>query len=139
MGPPVVHREATRGIVNVDQIRRVPVVILTLVIPDPPPTRTHPGRAADRYSPDAGPLARAGEALRRTNPGAFPLVFRETHVVFGKTIPDVDPLGYRPDHAIYEVLEDVGIVTEGDRGYSTRDDQNPSADFYVVTFTLQDP
>ena len=71
-------------------------MILTLVIPDPPPTRTHPGRAADRNSPDAGPLARAGEALRSAHPGAFPLVFRETHVVFGKTIPDVDWLGISP-------------------------------------------
>ena len=114
-------------------------MILTLVVPDPPPTRAHPGRAADRYSPHAGPLARAGEALRRANPDAFPLVFRETHVVFGTTIPDVDPLGYQPDHAIYEVLQDVGIVSEDDRGYSTRDDRDPSADFYVVTFTLEDP
>jgi hypothetical protein len=114
-------------------------VILTLVLPDPPPTRTHPGRAADRDSPDAGPLARAGEALRKAEPGAFPLMFRETHVVFGKTIPDVQPLGYGPDNAIYEVLNDVGIVIEDDRGYSFLDDQDPSADFYVVTFTLQDP
>jgi hypothetical protein len=66
-------------------------------------------------------------------------VFRETHVVYGKTIPDVAGLGYSPDHAIYEVLNDVGVVIEDDRGYSTRDDQDSSAGFYVVTLTLEDP
>lgn len=112
-------------------------MILTLVVPDPPPTREHPGRAADRDSPNAQALVSAAEALIRANPGVFPLVFSRIDVVFGKTLPDVDPLGYQPDHPIYEVLQDVGLVIEPE-GWSNRNEQDPSADFYVVTFTLED-
>lgn len=112
-------------------------MILTLVVPDPPPTREHPGRAADRDSPNAQALVSAAEALIRANPGVFPLVFSRIDVVFGKTLPDVDPLGYQPDHPIYEVLQDVGLVIEPE-SWSNRNEQDPSADFYVVTFTLED-
>jgi hypothetical protein len=112
-------------------------VLLTLVVLDPPPTRADPGRAADRHSPNAEPLVRAGEALRNANPNVFPRVFNEIHIVFGKTLPDVDPLGYQPEHAIYEVLQDVGVVTEPD-GWSSRSEQDSSADFYVVSLLLED-
>jgi hypothetical protein len=53
-------------------------------------------------------------------------------VVYGKTIPDVDPLGYQPEHAILEVLTDVGAVVDGETGW-VADSQDSSADFYVVT------
>ena len=52
----------------------------------------------------------AGEAIIQPNPGVFPRVFTTIEVVFGKTMPDVDPLGYQPDHPIYEVLQAVGVV-----------------------------
>ena len=68
-----------------------------------------------------------------SDPDAFPLRFAHIVVVFGKTLPDVDPLGYQPDHAIYEVLTDVGAVVEPE-GWSTRSSQDPSSDFYIVTF-----
>jgi hypothetical protein len=109
-------------------------VILTLVVPDPPPTREHPGRAADRDSPNAQALISAADALIKANPGVFPLAFSRIDVVFGKTLPDVDPLGYQPDHPIYEVLH---LVIEPE-GWSNRNEQDPSVDFYVVTFTLED-
>jgi hypothetical protein len=112
-------------------------VILTFVVPDPPPIRATPGRSADRDSPNAEPLLSAAEALLKAEPDRFPLVFSEISVVFGKTMPDVDPLGYQPDHPIYEVLQDVGVVIEPE-SWSTRSDQNPLADFYVVTFVLED-
>ncbi len=112
-------------------------MILTLVVPDPPPTREHPGRAAERNSPDAGPLVRAGEAVIRANPGVFPRVFSTIEVAFGKTMPEVDPLGYQPDHPIYEVLQDIGVVVEPE-AWSSRNTQDRSADFYVVTFALDD-
>lgn len=112
-------------------------MLLTLVVPDPPPTRTHPGRSADRDSPNATALVRAAEALRNAQPDIFPLVFSEIQVMFGKTLPDVDALGYQPDDPIYEVLGDVGVVNEPS-GWSSKDNQDPSADFYVVTFVLED-
>jgi hypothetical protein len=84
-------------------------MILTLVVPDPPPLRAHPGRAADRHSPNAGPLVSAAEALPRASVGSFPLVFGDIRVVFGETLPDVDSLGYQPDHPVSEVLQDVGM------------------------------
>jgi hypothetical protein len=112
-------------------------MILTLVVPDPPPTRAHPGRAAERGSPNADALVHAGEALSQANPGVFPRVFSTIEVVFGKTMPDVDPLGYQPDHPIYEVLQDIGVVIEPE-SWSSRSRQDASADFYVVTFTLED-
>jgi hypothetical protein len=111
-------------------------VILALVVPDPPPTRTHTGRAADRNSPNAMPLARAGEEMVRANPGVFPRTFNEITVVFGKTLPD--PAGYNAEDAIYEVLEDVGLLWDPE-SFSARRSQDPSADLYVVTFTLDDP
>jgi hypothetical protein len=112
-------------------------VILTLVVPDPPPTRASPGRSADRDSPNAEPLVRAAEALLDAEPNRFPLVFSEINVTFGKTMPDVDPLGYQPDHPIYEVLQDLGVVIEPE-GWSSQNEQNPTADFYVLTFVLDD-
>jgi hypothetical protein len=111
-------------------------VILALVVPDPPPTRTHPGRAADRSSPNAMPLARAGEAMVRANPGFFPRTFNEITVVFGTTLPD--PPGYNAEDAIYEVLEDVGLLWDPESFSSSRS-QDRSADIYVVTLTLDDP
>ena len=87
-------------------------MILTLVLPDPPPVRTTPGRSADRDSPNAGPLVRAAQALRNAHPDLFPRVFSEIQVTFGRTLPDVDPLGYQPDHPIYETLQAVGVVIE---------------------------
>ncbi len=106
---------------------------VTFVVPDPPPTRTHPGRSADRNSPNAQALARAGAALVASDPPAFPLTFAGLTVVFGKTIPDVDPLGYQPEHSIIEVLTEVGAVLDPG-AYWTRSSQDASADFYVVTF-----
>src|SRR3954470_17731730 len=85
---------------------------LILVIPDPPPIRIHPGQSADRASPNAEPLVRAATALLDAHPDTFPRVFRDIRVRFGRTMPDVDPLGYQPDHPIYEILQDVGVVIE---------------------------
>jgi hypothetical protein len=59
-------------------------------------------------------------------------------VVFGKTLPDVDPLGYQPDHPIYEVLQDAGVVVEPGGWSGSSDMQDRTAAFYVVTFTLHD-
>jgi hypothetical protein len=112
-------------------------VVLTLVVPDPPPTRSHPGRSADRNSPNALPLVRAGEAVLRADPDSFPRVFTSIFVAFGKTLPDADPIGYQPEHAIYEVLQDIRLVIEPE-GWSSNHSHDPSADFYVVTFTLRD-
>ena len=109
-------------------------MVVTFVVPDPPPTRTRPGRSADRHSPNAGPLARAGEALVRSDPATFPITFAGMVVVFGRTKPEVE--GYEPDHAIYEVLQDVGAVVEPE-GWWTRTSQDSSSEFYVVTFTTE--
>lgn len=87
---------------------------VTLVVPDPPPTRTIPTHSADQLSPNAEPLARAGEALVASEPAAFPLRVAGTIIVFGKTMPDVDPLGYQPWQPILEVLTDVGAVVDGE-------------------------
>ena len=111
---------------------------VTLVVPDPPPTRTTPGHAADQRSPNAEPLARAGEALVASEPAAFPLRVAGLTVVFGKTIPDVDPLGYQAGHAILEVLTDVGVVVDGETGWIA-DSQDPLADFFVVTLDTGSP
>jgi hypothetical protein len=107
---------------------------VTLVVPDPPPTRTHPGRSADERSPNAQPLVRAGEALVASEPAAFPLRVAGLIVVFGRTMPDVDPLGYQSWHPILEVLTEVGAVVDGEAEW-VADSQDPSADFYVVTLS----
>src|SRR4051812_1676733 len=110
-------------------------MIISLTVPDPPPTRERTGRAADRGSPNAGPLVRAAEAMVEANPGLFPLTFSSYRIVFGKTRPEVD--GYEPHHAIYEVLQDVGLVIEPESWYAD-EGQDPSADFYVATYALAD-
>ena len=112
-------------------------MLLTLVVPDPPPTRADPGRSADRHSPNASNLVRAASALLAAHPEVFPLRFSRIEVRFGRTMPDTDPLGYPPDHAIYEVLQDVGVVIEPE-GWSSRNTQDESADYYNITFTLGD-
>jgi hypothetical protein len=111
---------------------------VTLVVPDPPPMRASPGNSADRRSPNAQPLARAGEALVSSDPTAFPLRVAGTTVVFGKTMPEVDPLGYQSWQPILEVLTDVGAVVDGETGW-VLDFHDPSADFYVVTLETGSP
>jgi hypothetical protein len=59
-------------------------------------------------------------------------------VVFGKTMPDVDPLGYQSWQPILEVLTDVGAVVDGENGW-VLDSHDPSADFYVVTLETGSP
>src|SRR4029450_8449565 len=110
-------------------------MILTLVVPDPPPTRTIAGRSADRESPNAIALARAGEAGVRGNPEGFPRPFNDIALACGKTLPDPD--GYNVEDAIYVVLEDVGLLTDPE-SFSMSRSQDASADFYVVTLTLDD-
>jgi hypothetical protein len=109
---------------------------VTLVVPDPPPTRTHAGRSADRNSPNANPLAQAGIALVASAPASFPLTFAGMTVVFGRTIPDVDPLAYHPEDVIIEVLIDVGALVDPEAWWA-RTSQEESADFYVVTFQTE--
>jgi hypothetical protein len=121
-------KEPSPGIVDVSMSK------VTLVVPDPPPTRTHPGRSADRNSPNAQDLARA--ALVASGPPAFPLTFAGLTLVFGRTIPDVDPLGYQPQDPIIEVLAEVGAVRDPEAYWSSFS-QDASADFYVVTFETE--
>jgi hypothetical protein len=110
---------------------------ITFVVPDPPPMRTHPGRSADRNSPHAGPLARAGEAAVSAHPDAFPFTFAGMTVRYGRTKWDVDPPGYQPDHPIFEVLGDVGAVIDPSHWWGG-ESQDPDSDFYIVTFTSED-
>src|SRR3954471_21218028 len=110
---------------------------LILAIPDPPPLRIHPGQSADRESPNAEPLVSAATALLKAHPDVFPRVFREIRVRFGRTMPDVDPLGYQPEHPIYEILQNVGVVVEPE-SWSSMNSQDVTSDHYVVTFTLED-
>ena len=111
---------------------------MTFVVPDPPPLREHPGRAAGRGSPHATALTRAGEAARRAQPDVFPFEFTGMTVWYGRTVWNVDILGYQPDHAILEVLAHVGAVSDPD-AYWSYDAQDTDADYYVVTFTSEDP
>jgi hypothetical protein len=59
-------------------------------------------------------------------------------VRFGRTMWNVDPLGYQPDHPLYEVLCDVGAICDPD-GWWSYTDQDPDGDFYVVTFVSEEP
>jgi hypothetical protein len=111
---------------------------LTFVVPDPPPLRGHPGRGAGIESPHATPLTRAGRAAVAANPDAFPFQFDGMIVKYGRTVWNVDPLGYQPDHSILEVLAVAGAVWDPD-AYWSYDSQDRDADYYVVTFTSEDP
>jgi hypothetical protein len=102
-----------------------------LVVSDPPPARAQPSRAADRDSPNALPLVRAGEALLRASQEAYPRLFEGFEVVFGRTIPDVEELGYSAEQAIIEVLSDVGVLTEPE-GWWMRREQDRDSDFYSI-------
>src|SRR5204862_5580849 len=85
---------------------------ITFVVPDPPPIREHRGRGAGRDSPHAGPLVEAAKALVAEDPDAFPWQFSGMTVRFGRTMWNVDPLGYQPDHPLCEVLCDVGAICD---------------------------
>jgi hypothetical protein len=106
---------------------------LTLVVPDPPPIREHPGRSADRRSPHAASLAAAGQsALEAEGHGAFAI--EGMVVLFGQTMWDTRAFGYDPAMVLVEVLTDVGAIWETG-GWWSYMAQDPGADFYVVTFT----
>jgi hypothetical protein len=82
-----------------------------LSVDGPPPDRAHPGRCADRHSPNAEPLARAAEELIANATETLPLrdPFGIT-VVFGKTKPDYE--NYDSIDPIIEVLADVGLIED---------------------------
>ena len=106
------------------------------MVPDPPPLREHPGRAAGIDSPHASPLTRAGRAAVAANPDDFPFEFDGMIVRYGRTVWNVDPLGYQPDHSILEVLAATGAVWDPE-GWWTAESQDPDADYYIVTFTSE--
>jgi hypothetical protein len=110
---------------------------IAFVVPDPPPLRDHPGRSADRRSPHAQPLVDAAEALMAEDPDTFPWTFSGMTVRFGRTMWNVDPLGYQPDSPLYEVLCDVGAICEPG-GWWSQTSQYSDGDFYVVTFVSQE-
>ena len=84
---------------------------ITLAVPGPPPLRTNPGRCADRFSPNAGPLARAGRDLVERSPDRFPIQGGlGVTVVFGVRPPVIE--GYDVVTAIEEVLVDVGVLAD---------------------------
>ena len=58
-------------------------------------------------------------------------------VRYGRTVWNVDPLGYQPDHSILEVLAATGAVWDPDAWW-TAESQDPNADYYVVTFTSEE-
>lgn len=110
-----------------------PLMRVRLSINGPPPDRTHPGRSADRDSPNAGPLARAAEEFIAQAPEAFPVrdPFGIT-VVFGKTKPGFE--GYGSIDPITEVLADVGMIEDERLGDWERELQDPDAgEKYTVT------
>jgi len=71
------------------------------------------------------------------DPDAFPWQFSGMTVRFGRTMWNVDPLGYQPDHPLIEVLCHVGAICDSG-GWWSYTSQDPDADFYVVTFLSQE-
>jgi hypothetical protein len=110
---------------------------ITLVIPDPPPFREHPGRSAGRDSPNADLLVDAAEALMAEDPEGFPWQFSGMTTRFGQRMWNTDPLGYQPDSPIYEVLCDAGAICDPG-GWWSYTSQDPEAFFYVVTFVSEE-
>ena len=58
-------------------------------------------------------------------------------VRYGRTVWDVDPLGYQPSHSILEVVVATGAVWDPGAWW-TAESQDSDADVYVVTFTSED-
>ena len=110
---------------------------VSFVVPDPPPLREDPGRGAGIESPYAKPLVAAARATVGADPDAFPFQFQGMVVRYGRTVWNVNPLGYQPDHSILEVLVGAGAVWDPSAWW-TRSSQDPTSDYYVVTFTTGD-
>jgi hypothetical protein len=70
------------------------------------------------------------------DPNEYPWVFSGMTVRFGRTMWNVDPIGYQPDHPLFEVMCNVGAVCEPN-GWWSYFTQDPDADYYVVTFLSQ--
>jgi len=68
-----------------------------------------------------------------SDPEGFPWQFAGMTVRFGKTMWNVDPLGYQPDHPLFEVLCEIGAICDPS-GWWSHTTQDAQADFYVVTF-----
>jgi len=47
-----------------------------------------------------------------SDPDGFPWQFAGMTVRFGKTMWNVDPLGYQPDHPLFEVLCEIGAICD---------------------------
>jgi hypothetical protein len=89
-------------------------------------------------SPHATLLTRAATAAVAADPDAFPFQFTGMSVRYGRTVWNVDPLGYQPGHSILEVVAAAGAVWDPEAWWSS-ESQDHDADYYVVTFTSEDP
>ena len=58
-------------------------------------------------------------------------------VRYGRTVWNVDPLGYQPDHSILEVLAAAGALWDPD-SYWSYDSQDRDADYYIARFVSED-
>ena len=58
-------------------------------------------------------------------------------VRYGRTVWNVDPLGYQPDDSILEVLVAAGAVWDPGGWWGVAS-QDRTSDYYVVTFTSED-
>lgn len=107
---------------------------IELRIDGEPPVRADPGRCADRHSPNAAPLADAGQRLVGQNPTRFPLTeaFGIT-LRLGSTVPATDDDGYSVDSPIVEVLVDVGVIADERLEDWMRCSQDPAWNDYEVT------
>jgi hypothetical protein len=83
----------------------------TFLIEAPPPTRHHPGRCADRTSPNALPLFQAVADHVAAEPDAFP-IRDHVVVVLASAEPFASPEGYSIATAIEEVLVDAGFLAD---------------------------
>lgn len=75
----------------------------------PPPRRTHPGRSADRSSPNASALFDVAAKIVAETPERFPITGK-TRLILRAAVPLPEYPDYSTHDAVLEVLVDAGVL-----------------------------
>ena len=86
---------------------------IEFTVPAPPPRRTHPGRSADRSSPNASALFEVAAKIVAETPERFPETGSTRLILRAAAVPLPEYPDYYSTHdAVLEVLVDAGMLAD---------------------------
>ena len=100
-------------------------MMIGFTISAPPPRRTHPGRCADRSSPNASALFEVAAKIVAETPERFP-VTDTTRLILRAAAPLPEYPEYSTHDAVLEVLVDAGMIADERQNERERTELDPT-------------